>query len=310
MIKRLWLTSAALATCLLCVYAQKPIVHKVKEGESMYTIAHKYHLRLPELLQANKIANPHAIKPGMALTVPVKKAAATKKTATAKTTATKAAPASGWVQLNKDRINVRSAPNTNSKRVTIVDKYAKGKALAKSGDWTKIQLTNGRTGWILGKYLSKASAPPAAAKPKAVASRPTSSRAIPGSPSPRTEVASAKGVLSTAHGLKGIRYRYGGSTSRGFDCSGFTSYVYAKYGIRLPHSSAAQAKMGRPVKRSELKPGDLVFFRTRGRGVSHVGIYSGNGQFVHASSARGRVRVDSINSGYYNSRFVTARRVK
>lgn len=110
-------------------------------------------------------------------------------------------------------------------------------------------------------------------------------------------------------GYLGARYRYGGSSSRGFDCSGFTAYIYRQHGIHLPHNSAAQYRVGKPVSRSELKPGDLVFFRTRGNRISHVGIYIGNGKFVHASSARGRVRVDTLNSGYYHQRYVGARRI-
>jgi cell wall-associated NlpC family hydrolase len=117
-------------------------------------------------------------------------------------------------------------------------------------------------------------------------------------------------VVRTAYNYRGVRYRYGASGERGFDCSGFTSYVYGKKGVSLPHNAAEQFEHGRRVAKSDLKPGDLVFFHTTRRSISHVGIYVGDGKFVHASSAGGRVRVDSLNSGYYSNRFRGARRVK
>ena len=116
-------------------------------------------------------------------------------------------------------------------------------------------------------------------------------------------------VVRRALGYLGTRYRYGASGARGFDCSGFTSYIYRQHGINLPHNSAAQYRVGKPVSRSELRPGDLVFFRTRGSRISHVGIYIGDGKFVHASSARGRVRVDTLTSGYYHQRYAGPRRI-
>jgi cell wall-associated NlpC family hydrolase len=119
------------------------------------------------------------------------------------------------------------------------------------------------------------------------------------------------GVVGTALSYQGTRYSYGGLSSRGFDCSGFVKYVYQRHGLNLPHNAAGQYGYGKPVSKGELQPGDLVFFRTgRSRGINHVGIYIGNGKFMHASSARGRVRIDSLNEGYYKSRFVGARRPK
>ncbi len=117
-------------------------------------------------------------------------------------------------------------------------------------------------------------------------------------------------VVRTAYAYRGVPYHYGGTSRSGFDCSGFTSYIYRKKGINLPHSAADQYHHGKKVSSKELKAGDLVFFHTTRQGVSHVGIYAGEGKFVHASSGGGRVRVDSLNNGYYNKRLVGARRVK
>lgn len=116
-------------------------------------------------------------------------------------------------------------------------------------------------------------------------------------------------LVNTALGFKGARYRYGGMSSRGFDCSGLVARVLRAHGIRAPHNSAALYKLGKPVARSHLAAGDLVFFRTRGRGISHVGIYIGGGKFVHASTGRRRVCTDTLRTGYYAQRYVGARRL-
>jgi cell wall-associated NlpC family hydrolase len=122
---------------------------------------------------------------------------------------------------------------------------------------------------------------------------------------------SSSDLVRTAVAYRGTPYHYGGTGRGGFDCSGFTSYVYRKKGVSLPHNAAAQFSHGTKVDKSNLEPGDLVFFHCGRRGISHVGIFVGNGKFVHASSPHsGGVRVDSLNAGYYKSTFRGARRVK
>ena len=113
-------------------------------------------------------------------------------------------------------------------------------------------------------------------------------------------------VVDYARRFRGVRYVYGGSSPRtGFDCSGFVRYVYAHFGLTLAHSSYAQFDRGRKVSRGSLRPGDLVFFD----GLGHVGIYIGNGRFIHAPHTGTRVRIETL-AGWYGSRFVGARRLR
>jgi cell wall-associated NlpC family hydrolase len=107
----------------------------------------------------------------------------------------------------------------------------------------------------------------------------------------------------------GTPYRFGGSSSHVLDCSGFVQKVFRANGIELPRDSRAQAKYGYKVSLSELKPGDLLFFKTYKRDVSHVGIYIGDGKMVHAATRGGRVMVSSIHEPYYRQRFLFAKRV-
>ena len=112
-------------------------------------------------------------------------------------------------------------------------------------------------------------------------------------------------VVGFARHLLGVRYSYGGSSPEsGFDCSGFTRFVFGHFGIDLPHYSGAQFGLGRGVARDALKPGDLVFFD----GLGHVGIYIGGGRFIHAPHSGTRVSIDSL-AGWYGGRYDGARRL-
>jgi cell wall-associated NlpC family hydrolase len=117
-------------------------------------------------------------------------------------------------------------------------------------------------------------------------------------------------LIATAMALRGTPYRNGGTEpSRGFDCSGFVQWVFAQHGTILPRETREQYDEGHKVHRDKVQAGDLVFFETVSRGASHVGIALGAGQFVHAPSSRGVVRVENYTSGYWASRWVGARRV-
>lgn len=109
----------------------------------------------------------------------------------------------------------------------------------------------------------------------------------------------------------GVPYRYGGrDPQKGFDCSGLTWYVYQRQGLKLPQTSRDQLKAGRKVNKAKLSPGDLVFFRNvKSRRVDHVGIYVGQGRFVHAPGAGKKVERRDLSEKYYKSAYYSARRV-
>ena len=117
-------------------------------------------------------------------------------------------------------------------------------------------------------------------------------------------------IATTAKKYLGSRYVYGGASPSGFDCSGFTSYVYKQFGIKLDRSSGGQASNGTKVSKDSLVPGDLLIFgNTYKSGVSHTGLYLGNGQFIHASTSTTGVIISDLNSSYYVKKFLYGRRV-
>lgn len=142
----------------------------------------------------------------------------------------------------------------------------------------------------------------------------TASAAPQASAAPTTPgVAGTRGgafVRTAATRFLGFRYARGGTGGGGFDCSGFTMRVFQQMGIRLPHSAAAQWRMGSAVSSRNLQPGDLVFFNTTGRVASHVGVYVGDGLMANANSYHGRTIIEPLfGNPYWANRFVGARRV-
>jgi cell wall-associated NlpC family hydrolase len=115
-------------------------------------------------------------------------------------------------------------------------------------------------------------------------------------------------LISYAHDFIGKPYVWGAEGPKSFDCSGFTKYVYSAFGVDLPHYTGSQIGKGSSIARKDLTEGDLVFFNTNGP-VSHVGIYIGGNNFIHASSGSKTVTVSNLSKSYYNSRYAGARRI-
>jgi cell wall-associated NlpC family hydrolase len=149
----------------------------------------------------------------------------------------------------------------------------------------------------LAAVQAPAAAPAAAADSGAVPMEATSSAPAP--------PAKYGGVVGIAMQYLGVPYVYGGSSPSGFDCSGFIMYVYAQVGVSLPHNAAMQYGLGTPVSKSELQPGDLVFFD----GLGHNGMYIGGGQFIHAPHTGDVVKISSLNDSWYLQKWVGAKRI-
>ena len=196
-------------------------------------------------------------------------------------------------------LNMRKGPSTS---YSVIKKLAKGTKVtvkSTSNGWSKITV-DGSTGYVSSSYLSS--------KKQSGSSSSSSTSANSSSTS-----ASTSKIVSFAKKLLGKPYVWGAQGPNGFDCSGFTYYVYKNTaGITLPRTSSAQSRYGTRVSKSNLKPGDLVFFDTVGSNngdVTHVGMYIGNNQIIHASSSQKKIVINNLNTSYYNKTYVTARRV-
>lgn len=126
----------------------------------------------------------------------------------------------------------------------------------------------------------------------------------------KTFINSSQGaqIVATGKNYIGVPYVFGGTTPKGFDCSGFLQYVFKQVGFNIPRLADEQYKLGKAAKVAQLEPGDLVFFSTYEPGASHCGIYVGNGNFMHASSSKG-IRIDSLSNEYWRPRFLGARKI-
>ncbi|MCI2058668.1 MAG: NlpC/P60 family protein [Oscillibacter sp.] len=193
--------------------------------------------------------------------------------------------------VNSDGVNVRSAASASAAAVASVDSSAPVTVTGFSDGWYSVTCQYGTKGYVRSDFVNLTSA--------------------------ASESSTGSKLVSTARQYLGTRYVYGGSSPRGFDCSGFTMYVYQQYGVSLPHTATGQWQSGKGSKvwsASALQTGDLVFFcdpsRSAGKACSHAGIYIGGGQFIHASSARsGGVVTSSLYEDYYARYFVGGVRV-
>ena len=161
---------------------------------------------------------------------------------------------------------------------------------------------------------------PGASVPGTSASAPDTDERV-ATDTPAAPVAPVLGdsIAQYALGLRGVPYRLGGADLDGFDCSGLVQYVFARHGIALPRVVEQQFVVGKDVEPADIRPGDLIFFNTKrppsrrasaSRGASHVGIVIADGQFVHAPNSRGVVRVEALESAYWSTRYIGARRIR
>ena len=284
------LTSTLILSITLCLsfsplsgaaQAATSSVYTVQKGDSISAIAEKKHITEAKLIQLNHLSDPSKLQIGQKLILAsqtVKKTAAVKTKPAA--VATKPAAAKKYVVKSHDSLSL-IARNTGAPVNKII-------ALNKLKDPTKLSV---------GQVLLI----PQVAK-TTIASRSDDRRTSAG------DNDQASVLIAYGKTLIGTPYHYSATGPNAYDCSGFTMTVFKKIDISLPHSSAQQSGMGSAVAKADLQPGDLVFFDTSGSGVSHVGIYVGSGNFMHASTNQG-VTITALESTYYASRYVKARRI-
>jgi cell wall-associated NlpC family hydrolase len=186
-------------------------------------------------------------------------------------------------------VNLRAAPNRTALKIGVLNYGYLLTVLESANQWYRVKLNNNQKGWIYKEYVT--------IRPSTIESG-------------RRLLAKTRKLTDYAKIYLGNKYVYGGSSKAGFDCSGYTMFVYARFGYKLPHNALSQIRLGQEVNRTDLLSGDLVFFTTmRSSSINHVGIYLENGNFIHASSGAGRIKIDSLEERYYRLRYRGARRL-
>lgn len=262
--------AALLLLLLLAIQSFAAQTYTVRKGETLNLIAKKFNTTAAALQSANHLKSPNIIKKGQVLVIPSKQ------------------PSNPITYGRSTQTDL--VVESGGKTITVLPKNTRFVVLSKEGSKYKIKLTDGRTGWVDAEEVVLEETK---------------------KPLPASDSSSMKNdLVKLAYSYRGARYRRGGMSSRGFDCSGFVKYLYATKGIKLPHDSRALYKQGKPVAKSDLQPGDILFFAgTYRRGISHVGLYVGDGKFIHASTPSRGVRLDYLNTAYYRSHYAGAKRI-
>lgn len=247
--------------------------HVVQRGETAYRIARRYGVTVEALAAANRLADPARLREGQVLTVPPGLIVQPRLTVPP-----------GRIVTSRPVV-VYNDPADDGTLAALVDAGTPLSLGARQGPWVYVSTPGGPAGWARIEDLG----PPA--------------------PVPSAPDRPAGAAVAEARRLVGVPYVWGGTGDRGVDCSGFVLAVYARLVPNLPRTSFALFRAGTPVEPGGLRPGDLVFFTTYAPGPSHVGIYLGDGQFIHGSSVARRVIVTPMADPYYASRFLGARRL-
>ena len=226
----------------------------------------------------------------------------------------------GYGKVTGNAVNLRSGPSTSYRVVTVASQGAKCYIIGLNDGWYKVIYGNSIC-YIRSDYLelteipyenqASSNSPKFYRLGKSTGVTP-SAAALKGTVSSGTPAGSATSAQLVAEASKylGTPYVYGGASPNGFDCSGFVYYVLKQFGYSPYRTPADQYRMGTSVSKANLQPGDIVFFAgTYGSGISHVGIYVGDGQFIHSPNSRSTVSYADLTSGYWAQHYYGARRM-
>jgi len=286
------------------VFAAK--THRVKKNESLYSLAKKYHVSLTELKSANNLVS-NQVKPGDRLVIPPR-------SVTADAGGTSAGSAASY-KVRKGDTLARISRKTGVSSSELKRLNSLGRSRVKPGQILALK-----------DSVAEADAKPQLAKKiqlryndlfnekdyeqsLAELTEPDPNKPVELSKSLELKSDSTKMLRSTAYGFLGTRYRFGGSSRSGIDCSSFVQKVFRELEIALPRTAREQFEIGNEVPPGDLQKGDLIFFRTYAPYPSHVGIYLGNNRMIHASSRDRRVVISPMNTPYYRARFIGAKRI-
>ena len=212
--------------------------------------------------------------------------------------------------ISVEQVNFRKEASMEATVLDTLQRNTKVEVLEKKGEWSKVK-HNGKEGYIATRYLSdtKVDVTTRSSEPRTTETfKEDNIQTVSNNTNTDTK---KEELVQYAKQFLGSKYVHGGASPSGFDCSGFTYYVYKHFGHKLSRSSSAQVNNGTTVSKSDLQLGDLIFFShyKTFQGIGHVGIYIGNNQFIHASSEKTGVIITSLSSGNYPKRYVTAKRI-
>lgn len=214
-----------------------------------------------------------------------------------------AQPKKGYV--NVESVNLRKDKSTSSEKIDSLSKNTEVTILGEEDGWYKVKVKN-QTGYISKKYISDKKVEEVTSRASDSARQIQESKQTETTPAATVAPTGSQGADVVAFAKQYLGYKYvagGSSPSTGFDCSGFTSYVYKNFGISLNRTSSGQRSNGVAVDKANLQPGDILCFS------GHVGLYMGDNQFIHASNPKGGVKINSLSDSYYVKNYITARRV-
>lgn len=274
-------------------------IHRVAQGDTLWSLARRYRTTPERLAAANGIALDAILSLGQPLKVPALAASTGLPAPPGRTEAASKvlAPASA-TQVYRVR------PGDTLWRISRRFGTTPERLAAMNGIALDATLSIGRVLSVPGAGAVEARRTPAVPpSPEGIVAQ---RRRLAALPSRGEQWAPQLLVLSQRY--LGVRYRWGGASPAGFDCSGFLYYVFGRMGVRLPRTTYALFDAGAPVPQDELQAGDVVFFQTLRPGPSHAGIYMGDGRFIHASSGGGGVQITPMDHAYYAPRYLGARR--